>query len=303
MQILESIKILPKKKETKPKFQVLVLRNTPAKNSYHGEILGRSLADWVAFACNGKNVKIIDFDGNEKIVAFAKNYINIDFDYTIILLSSTPLITQATIDNIIEYSTYKQINLCKLPVGYVVNNKYLQKESIPVVDSLYSQNLEDFFLVENKKQYTQAEEILQERINTFHINNDVEIKKPKSVYIEPEVDIASGVVIFAGNTLKGQSVISKDVILKENNVIDHSKVGKNSCISGSVIDKSIISSNVYISSFCEIYNSLIGDNTTIESGCKIYNYNVKSGSKIKANSVLGESDDSNSGTRKSGQKL
>ena len=299
MQILERIKIVPKKKEKEPKFQVLILENKPAQNSYHGEILGRSLADWVAFACNGKSVKIVDFDGKTKLVSFAKDYIDKNFDYTVILLSTTPLITKSTIDNIIEYSEFKQVNLCKLPVGYVVKNKYLLDAETPTVDSLYSQNLEDFFLVENKKQYAQAEEVLQDRINTFHINNGVEIKKPKSVYIEPEVDIADGVVIFAGNTLKGQTIIDEDVILKENNVIENSTIGKYSCISGSVITNTKLASNVYISAFSEIKNSSIGENTIIEAGCKICNYKLKASSKIKANSVLGENNDSNSGVGKS----
>jgi len=199
MKILERIKILPKKKEINTKFQVLILKNNISKNSYNGKILGRSLVDWVAFACNGLNIKVLEYESKNNIISFVKDYISGDFDYTIILLSNSPLLTQNTIKNIIEYCCIKQINLCKLPSGYVANNQYLLNVQTPQVDSLYSQNLEDFFVVENKKQYVQAEEILQDRINTFHIGNGVEIRKPKSVYIEPEVDIASNVVIFPGN--------------------------------------------------------------------------------------------------------
>ncbi|MGN0960574.1 MAG: hypothetical protein ACI4PF_00070, partial [Christensenellales bacterium] len=189
--------------------------------------------------------------------------------------------------------------ICKLPVGYVVNNKYLLENENLNIDSLYSQNLDSFYIVENKKQYNYALEILQDRINTFHIDNGVDIKKPKSVYIEPEVDIASGVIIYPGNSLKGKTIIDKDVILKENNVIENSRVGKNSCISGSVINGSVIASNVYIASFCEINNGLIGNYSSIGSGVKINNYKIEDNSKIKPNTVLGEENDSDCGTGQS----
>jgi bifunctional N-acetylglucosamine-1-phosphate-uridyltransferase/glucosamine-1-phosphate-acetyltransferase GlmU-like protein len=297
MKILERIKIIPKRKTQEPKFQVLILKTKPAKNSFNGKILGRDLFDWVAFACSGMDISVVEYDGVNNIISFAKKHLNRNYDYTIILLSTTPIISSDTIQNIREYSSIKDISLCKLPVGYVAKNSYIMSAIEPQIDSLYSQNLEDFFLVENKKQFSQAEDILQDRINTFHIGNGVDIRKPKSVYIEPEVDIASGVVIFPGNSLKGQTIISYNVILKENNVIENSRIGEDSCISGSVVEESVLSHNVYISSFCHIKNSLIGDNSTIESGSKIYNYNLKSRSKIKCNTILGENGDSCSGAR------
>lgn len=298
MQILEKLKIIPKKQEKKASFQAIILNTPTLKNSYSGQILGRTLADWVAFACNNINVKIIDFDGKTAILNVAKEHIDQSYDFTILLMSTTPLLTQDTIASIMEYCKIKDISLCKLPVGYVIKNDAFLNSKVDItVDSLYSQNLDEFMIVETKKQFTQAEDVLQDRINSFHIANGVEIKNIKTVYIEPEVDILKGVVIFGGNILKGQTTISHDVILKENNVIENSKIQENSCVSGSVISDSVISSNVYISSFCEIKNSLIEKDCSIGAGSKIYNYNVKMQSKIKSNTVLGESDDSNNWTR------
>ena len=140
---------------------------------------------------------------------------------------------------------------------------------------------------------------MQERVNNFHISNGVEIKKPQSVYIEPEVDIANGVIIYPNNSLKGKTTIGKDVILKENNVISNSKIGHSCCISGSNIEESVIANGVYVASFCDIKDSLIGSDSSISSGCKIYKYNVNAETKLKANEVLGEDDDSNSGSGQS----
>ena len=184
-------------------------------------------------------------------------------------------------------------------MGYVAKNNYLLKTLEPAVDSLYSQNLEDFFVVENKKQFTQAEEVLIDRVNSFHINNGVEIRKPKSVYIEPEVDIEKGVVIFPGNVLKGHTVIGKDVILKENNVIENSTLSEQCCVSGSVITDSVLDCGVYVSAFCDINKSKIGKNSLIESHCTIKKQRIKKETKIPSGSILGETNDSNSGIGKS----
>lgn len=298
MQIIEKFQLLPKKKEKSVKVQAIILDCKTSKNSYNGMLLGRKLVDWVSFACNGLNIKKIEFDEKSNVIEFVKSFIDNSYDYTLVLLSKTPLIKQETIQEIIEYSTIKEIELCKLPVGYVIDNICISTKDINV-DSLYSQNIDDFFLVENKQQYIFAEEVLQERINNFHMSNGVQIVKPKSVIIEPEVDIADGVVIYSGNVIKGQSVIGKNVILKENNIITNSKVGDNSCLSGSNITDSVISSGVYVSAFCEINNSLIGLDSLIAGNTQIHNYRVNDYSKIKAGSVLGESDVSDNRTGQS----
>lgn len=298
MKVLTKLTIQEKLKNKSPKFQVIILDIKGMKNSYNGRLLGRTLSDWVAFACNGHIIKKLEFDLKQNILEFVKNELDSNFDYTIILLSTTPLIEQSTIKDIIEYSTIKGVGICKLPVGYVVNNQSLLNDNTQI-DSLYSQNIENFYIVENKKQYNYASDILQERINNFHIDNGVDIIKPKSVYIEPEVDIEGGVIIYPNNSLKGTTTIYKDVILKENNVIENSKIGEHSCVSGSVIVKSVISSNVYISSFCEVINSLIAKDCIIDNSVTIRNYSVPENSKLKSNSVLGDTNDSNSGTGKS----
>jgi bifunctional UDP-N-acetylglucosamine pyrophosphorylase/glucosamine-1-phosphate N-acetyltransferase len=129
------------------------------------------------------------------------------------------------------------------------------------------------------------------------MNNDVEILKPESVYIEPEVDIESGVIIYPNNSIRGNSKIYEDVILKENNVVENSKIGVGSCCSGSIIKDSILGQNVYISQFSTINNSLIGDGCVIGSNCIVNNYKTNIDEKIKSFTKLGDEYDSNSGAR------
>jgi len=287
MQVLERLKIQPTKK-SETKVQAIIVRVTPSKNSYNGEILGRSLVDWVAFACNKLNKKVVDFSPKSSLIELAKNNIDSSYDYSIILMSTTPLLTADTIDSIIEYAVYKDVNLCKLPVGYIVKNSYMLSGNTLDIDSLYSQNLEEFFLVESKKQYVEAEEILPSRINSFHMRNGVEIERPKNTYIGPEVDIEPGVIIMVGNVLKGHTKIGAGVILKENNVVSNSKIGADSCVAGASIEESILGRECYVSSYSTIKHSIVGDRCIIGAGCHISRYNLAASSKLNANTILGE---------------
>lgn len=294
MEVLNKLQILGNKTQKKLSFQVLILECKANKNSYQGKILGLTLPEWIKFSCENIPCNIVKFDEKTNVIDFAKKHLNKTFDYTIILLSKTPLIQSYTINKIIEYVSVKECLLCKLPLGYVIKNSV--KNDVQI-DSIYSQDMEDFYVVESKVQYNYAYRILQDRILNFHLNNGVEILSPDKTYIEPFVDIANDVILYPNNSIKGTSVIDKGVILKENNVIENSKIGGNSCISGSVISNSIISNNVYISAFGEFENCLIGADTLIEKGVCIHNYKVDNNSKIKANTILGETNDSNRGIR------
>ena len=281
----------------------LILNTKGTKNSFNGKILGLTLAEWIGFSCEDMPYETIDYDKSDSILDFAKKHIDMAYDYTIVLLSCTPLITNSTLKDIMDYAMFKDVNLCKLHVGYVVKNEYLKKSETLNLDSIYSQNLEDFYVVENKSQYTFAFKVLQERINSFHIANGVEIVNPVTTYIEPFVDIKSGVKISPNNTLKGKTTISSDVILKENNVIENSKIGKCSCVANSEINNSIIANNVFIASFSTISDSIVGHDVVIENYCKINKVNIDANEYIKSNSILGETNDSDSRSGKSGQKL
>lgn len=302
MEVKTKLKINTKAIQKSKNFKVLICNTKCSKNSFDGKILGLTLSEWVVFACEDIPYKIVDYDKKVNLLEFAKNYTTEDEDYTIILLSSTPLITHETLTQIIEYASFKDINLCKLSVGYVVKNKYLMQASQLMVDSVYAQNAEDFYLVESKAQFVYAQKVLSERINNFHIINGVDIINPQNTYIEPFVDILPNVIIYPNNSLKGKTTIYSGVILKENNVIENSKIGKDSCLSSSIITDTILESNVYVSAFCTISNSIVGHDVTVQKGCSLNGCNVPAMSKINTNEKRGY-DDSDSGTGQSGQKL
>lgn len=276
---LDKIKI--KKDKT---FNAIIL-NVKDKNG-ETKLLGREAKYWVKSALMDIPTKIVDYEKEMLVLDAVKGKIDCNYDYTFVLLSTTVLLEEKDISILKDYAIYKGIGLCKLPVGYIICNQYFLDSQNPQVDSVYTGDIDNFYIVENKKQIKYATEVLVDRINNFHISNGVEIIKPSSVYIEPEVDIESGVTIYPHVSLMGNTKVMENCILKDGASITDSVVNKGSFIGKSVIEKCSIGSNVCIASFCEIKDSKIGNDVTIGSNCSIYGAKIKSKEKIKTGSII-----------------
>lgn len=144
----------------------------------------------------------------------------------------------------------------------------------------------------------------------------VEIKSPENVFIEESCKLEAGVVIYPFNTIKGNTVIKKGTILRENNYIVNSEIGENNDIVYSFIEDSkignfnkigpfsrlrsgaFIHDNVKIGNFVEIKKSVlkngvkaghlayvgdgeVGENVNISCGVIFCNYNGKEKFKTK----------------------
>lgn len=297
MITVTDLKLKPVKIKKDFTFEVLVLSVKPCKNSFDGKILGKQLFEWVCFASRNIPTRVIEYDEKTSILDFVKDKLNKRFDYTIVLLSRTPLLQNADILSIMEYTSFKEVKVCKLPCGYVIDNRIQLGENDIMIDSVYSMGEENFYVVDTKKQFSYALGVLQSRINNFHIDNGVEIVDRTKVYIETDVDIGRGTIIYPGNNLKGQTYIGEEVILKENNVICGSRIGSHSYIGGSTITDCELSDSVMIGGYSTITNTSIGSSAVVEGHCEINNYKIKSKEKVSSFSCLGDRNDSCSGIR------
>ena len=246
------------------KINVVVACLGNGKFDYKVPILGKKMCEWVGDAFENYNITYADqLDNNYSL---ARKYCT-GFDYTIVIGGNMPLITRQDVLELVQYAIFKGANLVKFVGGYVVNNKYLNSTENPQIDNIFTGDMQHFYLVENKKQLNQVTKILTQQIIEYHQLQGVDIVG--KVIIEPNVEIESGVCIMSGNIIKGYSYISKGAILKENNVIQDSFIGADSCISYSVVTKSRIGANCIIMPFCNIENANIADNTTIQSNTNI----------------------------------
>lgn len=135
--------------------------------------------------------------------------------------------------------------------------------------------------VNSRIELAEAEKIMKNRINRYHMENGVTIIDPENTYIEDEVQIEPDVVIYPGNVIQGKSVIKSDCILYPNNRVENSTIGKGVIIQSSVIlesdigeattvgpyayirPESVIGNHARIGDFVEIKKSTIGDNTKV----------------------------------------
>ncbi len=257
----------------KPSVFVLILK---PKKDY--EILGATCSEWVSDATKGFSSAVVEYDGSD-IATFAKKYTN-DASYIVVLSGALPLLTSGAFSGLVDYCLFKNVNACKFWGGAVFNTKYLRTTNNVFYDSIYSQNEEDFYVVENATQRNHAFEILRNRIIEFHMQNGVDIKNCKNVVIEKYVDIEPNTTILGGNTLKGYTKIEKGVILKENNIVADSRIGASSCVAESVIEGSDIGKDCIIMPYSHIEKCTLGNNVVVSGNTSLSGRKIKDNRKI-----------------------
>ena len=111
----------------------------------------------------------------------------------------------------------------------------------------------NLLVVDNAKELNYVSNILYNKILNYHIKNGVIIFGQNNIYIDADVEIESGVIIYPNNILKGQSIIEKGVILESGNVIKDSIVSSG-IIKSSYIENSKITNASIIQPFSKIIN-------------------------------------------------
>lgn len=253
------------------------------KDKKEKEILGFTLSDWVSDAVGDFSSIVIERE-KEDVLDLAKKYLT-NSSYTLVLSGNLPLITKNAIRNLVDYATFKSVNACKFMGGGIYNTEYLKQTKNIFYDSVYTQNDDLFYIVENAKQLAYATEVLRNRIIDFHIANGVCFKSIKNTVIEKNVVIKSGVVINGGNTIKGDTVINEGCIIKENNIIEDSVLGENTCVANSTILKTKIGKDTIIMPYSNINECDIGNNVIVFGNISLLKKKIKDNRKIKNKEV------------------
>ena len=121
-----------------------------------------------------------------------------------------------------------------------------KKENIPV-EAFCFENAKALLGVNNPVELNQAEEILQQEINTRLMQNGVILHNPQSIRISPFAAIQKGVEIFGPCEVYGKSEIQSFTTIQ----------------SHCVIKNTIIGENCAVQSFCHFENALVGNNAKL----------------------------------------
>ena len=219
---------------------VKTYRDDVVKNLPGFVLCGKTMLDWVLLAGVGCEQKIV-----EDVDVF-KTLKNLDTDKKIIAVfyCDTPLLDHNTFLDIMDYFSSKNINYLQLSRGFIVRSDYLKNNDEFMHGSFCEYDDNNLMVVDSAKKINLVHKILQDKIRTFHINNGVVILGEQSVFIDCDVEIEKGTIIYPNNVLKGETILQGNVELKEGNLIVDSIISANSTLTNCFIEKSKVSGDL-----------------------------------------------------------
>lgn len=208
-----------------------------AKDLPNLKICGKKMIDWVLLA--GSNCEQLIIDDCEDIINRVRN-INTDKKYIALFYSDTPLLDKATFFMIMDYFASKSMNFLQLTRGFIVKTDFLKNNPNFITSTTGGNDIADLLICDCASKLVKAQEILNERIANYHIKNGVTIFGKNTVFIDADVEIDSGVVIYPNNILQGECIISSGTVIESGNIIENSIVLSGCTIKGSYIKDSKI---------------------------------------------------------------
>ncbi|MDT6952335.1 bifunctional UDP-N-acetylglucosamine diphosphorylase/glucosamine-1-phosphate N-acetyltransferase GlmU [Companilactobacillus alimentarius] len=157
----------------------------------------------------------------------------------------------------------------------------LLKEQGKKVSAFEMADLSESLGVNDRVALSQAEKIMQRRINENHMRDGVTIVDPDNTYIDVDVEIGNDTVIEPNVKVFGKTTIGSECVIGSDSRISDSEIQDNVEVISSTIEKAVmhkgsnigpnshlrpkaeIGRDVHIGNFCEIKNAKIGDRTKV----------------------------------------
>ncbi|MDO5398154.1 MAG: bifunctional UDP-N-acetylglucosamine diphosphorylase/glucosamine-1-phosphate N-acetyltransferase GlmU [bacterium] len=145
--------------------------------------------------------------------------------------------------------------------------------------------------INNRIQLNEAETIMRERINRYHMTEGVTMINPSTAYIEAGVRIGRDTIIDANVELKGNTVIGEGCEIGQGSRIENAVIGNGVNIMSSVILDSEIGSNTNVGPFAYVRpNCKVGENVKVGDFVEIKNSSINDDTKISHLTYIGDSD-------------
>ncbi|MDX8367626.1 bifunctional UDP-N-acetylglucosamine diphosphorylase/glucosamine-1-phosphate N-acetyltransferase GlmU [Cytobacillus sp. IB215665] len=154
-----------------------------------------------------------------------------------------------------------------------------------------TQSFSETLGVNNRIQLAEAEQIMKERINNYHMLNGVTIIDPHSTYISSNAQIGQDTIIHPGTIIEGETVIGTDCTVGPHTELKNCQIGNRSVIRHSVAHQSEIGNEVNIGPFAHIRpDSLIKDEVKIGNFVEVKKSIIGDGSKASHLSYIGDAE-------------
>ncbi|KFF40956.1 MAG: bifunctional UDP-N-acetylglucosamine diphosphorylase/glucosamine-1-phosphate N-acetyltransferase GlmU [Candidatus Atelocyanobacterium thalassa] len=145
-------------------------------------------------------------------------------------------------------------------------------------------NVEDYFEINginNRQQLSDANNILQDRIKRYWMNEGVTMINPESISIDDTVSLAPDIVIEPQTHLRGKTHIGSKSHIGPGTLIENSKIGEQVSILYSVVSNSEVSSCCKIGPYAHIRKE-----GKIDQSCRIGNFVEIKKSQVEKNSNI-----------------
>ncbi len=220
------------------------------------DICGKKMIDWVLLATSGCKHKVIEQPSEDLFLETIKN-LSENFNYVVVLYSDTPLLKKATFLEIMDYFSMRRMNVLKLVRGYVFKGEYLKNTKMLLSSTVEVFDKEDFTLIDEPQKVAYAFQILNGRILQYHEDCGVIFLGKNTIFVDADVEIEGGAVIYPNNIIKGESYIGKNVILESGNYIIDTIICDEAFVVQSYLEKSKVEQGKTVGPFARLISQKI----------------------------------------------
>ncbi len=150
---------------------------------------------------------------------------------------------------------------------------------------------DDAVRVTDQVTQAQAEKVLRARINLQHMQQGVRMINPEATYIDADVRIGAGTVVYPGNYLEGKTVVGANSVLLPNNHLRDVRLGNNVTIENTVGIEAEVGDCTNVGPFAYLRpNTKIGESCRIGDFVEIKNSSLGDGTHVSHLTYVGDSD-------------
>ena len=170
---------------------------------------------------------------------------------------------------------------------FYLTDLFQMRENVESLNFIHHQH---FLGINNYAQLVEARTLLRHEKNLSLLQNGVDLMDPVTTYIDYEVNIGSGSIIYPNVVIEGKSLIAEDCVIESNCVIKHSVIGTNVEIyASSYLEDCKVASMAHIGPFARLRPKAdIGENCKIGNFVEVKKSQLAKGVKVSHLSYVGD---------------
>lgn len=145
--------------------------------------------------------------------------------------------------------------------------------------------------INDRVQLSEAERLMQARINKSHMKNGVTMILPETIIIEDNVSIGRDTIIYPNVILRAGTKIGSNCVIGSNTQITASEIADNVDILSSVLLECSVGEGTHVGPFAYLRpNTHVGKSVRVGDFVELKNSNIDDGTKISHLTYVGDSD-------------